>query len=153
MKVRCLLQSGLIMLALVLQPAAAQIVYKSTLPDGRVVYGDKPDPAAVKVETSTPDTSKRGIGGSTPREAGALREMENARTGREGADERVRAAQQSLQRAEDARAAGKEPLPGERIGTAGGGSRLNESYEARQRQLDAAVEKARRDLEEASAGK
>ena len=136
-----------------LPPLAAQVVYKSTLPDGRVVYGDKPDPAAVKVEESIPDTSRRGIGGSTPREAEVLQEMEKARVGREGADARVQAAYKALQEAEAARAAGKEPLPGERIGTAGGGSRLNEAYDARQRQLDEAVEKARRDLEQARSGK
>jgi len=134
---------------LALTPVSAQVVYKSTLPDGRVVYGDKPDPAAVKVEQSTPDTSLRGIGGSTPRETEVLQQMEKARVGREGADARVQAAYRKLQDAEAARAAGKEPLPSERIGTAGGGSRLNESYDARQRQLDEAVERARRDLEQA----
>src|SRR5689334_9790700 len=139
----------LLALALMLQPVAAQTVYKSTLPDGRVIYGDKPDPAAAKVEQSVPDTSNRGIGGTTPREAEALRDMGSARAARESSDERVRAAQKALQEAEAARAAGKEPLPGERIGTAGGGSRLNEAYDARQRSLDDAVERARRDLEQA----
>jgi hypothetical protein len=138
---------------LALTPVSAQVVYKSTLPDGRVVYGDKPDPAAVKVEESIPDTSRRGLGGSTPREAEALQQMEKARAARESADARVQAAYRALQEAEAARDGGKEPLPSERIGTAGGGSRLNESYEARQRQLDAAVEKARRDLEAARSGK
>jgi hypothetical protein len=136
-----------------LPPLAAQVVYKSTLPDGRVVYGDKPDPTAVKVEQSVPDTSSRGLGGSTPREAETLQEMEKARAAREGADEQVQAAYRALQDAQAARAAGKEPLPGERIGTAGGGSRLNESYEQRQRELDEAVEKARRDLDQARAAK
>ena len=135
------------------QPVAAQVVYKSTLPDGRVVYGDKPDPAAVKVEQSTPDTSLRGIGGATPREADALQDMEKARVGRESADARVQAAYRTLQEAEAARAAGKEPLPDEHIGIAGGGSRLTESYEARQRQLDEAVEKARRDWEQLRSGR
>jgi hypothetical protein len=135
--------------ALALQPVTAQVVYKSTLPDGRVVYGDKPDPSAVQVEQSTPDTSRGGIGGPTPREAEALRESESARAGAAVAPDRVRAAQKALQDAEAARAAGKEPLPGERIGTAGGGSRLNESYDQRQRQLEEAVERARRDLEQA----
>jgi hypothetical protein len=147
------MKRALLLLALIAAPVAAQVVYKSTLPDGRVVYGDKPDPAAVKVEQSTPDTSLRGIGGSTPREAEVLQQMEKARTERENADDRVQAAYRKLQEAEAARAAGKEPLPDERIGIAGGGSRLNESYELRQRQLEAAVEKARRDLEAARSGK
>lgn len=79
--------------------------------------------------------------------------MEKARTERESADARVQAAYRALQEAEAARDGGKEPLPSERIGIAGGGSRLNESYDARQRQLEAAVERARRDLEAARSGK
>ena len=55
-----------------------------------------------------------------------------------------RDAQQALKAAEQARDAGKEPLPGERTGTAGGGSRLNDAYYERQRKLEQDVEKARR---------
>jgi hypothetical protein len=134
---------------------AAQPVYKSTLPDGRVIYGDRPDPAAVKVEESTPDTSARGIGGLTPQEAQALREMEAARLRRESDDAKVQSRLQALQKAvadaEAAQADGKEPLPGEHLGTVGGGARLNDSYWARQRSLDEAVEKARRELDAARA--
>ena len=136
--------------ALLAASAAAQTMYKSTLPDGRVVYGDKPDPKAVKVEPITPDTSKGGIGGvTTPGESQALRQMQGAREAREGAEARIQKAQKALADAEAARAAGVEPLPGERIGTSGGASRLTESYDARQRQLEQAVEKAQRDLDAA----
>ena len=135
---------------LVAAPAAAQTLYKSTLPDGRVVYGDKPDPTAVKVDPITPDTSKGGLGGVTsPREAQTRRQLQGARETRQGSDARLQAAQGALEQAEAARAAGKEPLPGERIGTAGGASRLTEAYEARQRQLDQAVEQAQRELDAA----
>jgi len=146
------LLSPLLLVALSLQPAAAQILYKSTLPDGRVVYGDKPDPAAVKVEETRPDVSKRGIGGSTAREAEALKQMEKTRVRGEEADDKVRAAQQALRDAEAARAAGKEPLASERIGTAGGASRLNDAYFDRQKKLEEAVEMARRNLEQARSG-
>lgn len=130
--------------------AFAQVLYKSTLPDGRVVYGDKPDPAAVKVEPITPDTSKGGLGGATtPGESQTLRQLQGSRESRERAVTRMQAAQKALEDAEAARAAGKEPLPGERIGTAGGASRLTEAYDARQRQLEQAVENARRDLDAA----
>jgi hypothetical protein len=139
--------------ALLLQPAAAQILYKSTMPDGRIVYGDKPADDAVKVEETRPDIKKGGIGGTTPREQEALKEMEKARAQREAGQDKVQAAEQALRNAEAARAAGKEPLEGERIGTAGGASRLNETYDVRQRKLEEAVEKARRDLEAARAGK
>jgi hypothetical protein len=139
--------------ALLLQPAAAQILYKSTMPDGRIVYGDKPADDAVKVEETRPDIKKGGIGGTTPREQEALKEMEKARAQREAGQDKVQAAEQALRNAEAARAAGKEPLEGERIGTAGGASRLNETYDVRQRKLEEAVEKARRDLEAARAGR
>ena len=145
--------SGIIAAALLLQPAMAQTLYKSTLPDGRIVYGDKPAPDAVKVEETRPDVSKGGIGGVTSREQDALKEMEKARLQREAGGDKVQAAEQALRNAEAARAAGKEPLPGERIGTAGGASRLSEAYNDRQRKLEEAVEKARRELEQARSGR
>jgi hypothetical protein len=140
---RIVVASGMLAAALAL-PAGAQVLYKSVLPDGRVVYGDKPDPAAAKVETQKPDISKGGLGGSTPREAEALKAMEQSRAKRETAEEKSRSAQDAVRAAEQARAAGKEPLPGERTGTAGGGSRLNDAYYERQRKLEEDVEKARR---------
>ncbi len=139
--------------ALLLQPAAAQVLYKSTLPDGRIIYGDKPADDAVKVEETRLDTKKGGIGGTTPREQEALKDLEKARQQREAGGEKVQAAEQALRNAEAARAAGKEPLEGERIGTAGGASRLGENYYERQRKLEEAVEKARRELDAARAGK
>jgi Domain of unknown function (DUF4124) len=139
--------------AVLLQPAAAQVLYKSTMPDGRIVYGDKPADDAVKVEETRPDIKKGGIGGTTPREKEVLREMEKSRTQREAGQDKVQAAEQAVRNAEAARAAGKEPLENERIGTAGGASRLNESYYDRQRKLDEAVDKARNELEAARAGR
>ena len=139
--------------ALLLQPAAAQTVYKSTMPDGQVVYSDKPAPGAANVEAIRPDVSKGGLGGTTAREQDMLKDMEKAQLQREGAQNKVQAAEEKLKRAEDARAAGKEPLEGERIGTAGGASRLNETYFERQRLLERAVESARRELDEARSGK
>ena len=139
--------------ALLLQPAMAQTLYKSTMPDGRIVYGDKPAPDAVKVEETRPDVKKGGIGGTTPREQEALKDMEKSRLQREGGQDKVQAAEQALRDAEAARAAGKEPLASERIGTAGGASRLGELYFDRQRKLEEAVDKARRELEQARSGK
>ena len=147
------MRRALLLAALFAGEVAAQAVYKSTLPDGRVIYGDRPDPAAAKVEESTPDTSSRGLGGVTPSEVEALRALEKARLGREDEDAKLQALQKTLLDAEAAQASGKEPLPGERIGTAGGASRLNDAYWQRQRDLDDAVEKARRDLDAARAGR
>ena len=139
--------------ALLLQPAVAQTLYKSTMPDGSVVYGDKPAPGAAKVEETRPDVSKGGIGGTTTREQEALKELEKARLQREGEQDKVRAAEQALRNAEAARDAGKEPLTSERIGTAGGASRITDDYYARQKKLDDAVEEARRELDLARSGK
>lgn len=140
--------------ALLLLPAVAQTLYKSIMPDGRVVYGDKPVRGAAKVEESQADTSKSGLGGVvTPREREALKEAEKARAQRGTVGDKVQAAEARLKAAEAARVAGEEPLPGERAGTAGGSSRLNDSYFERQRRLEGAVESARRDLEAARSGR
>jgi len=139
--------------ALLLQPAVAQTLYKSTMPDGSVVYGDKPAPGAAKVEETRPDIKKGGIGGTTPREQEALKDLEKARMQREAGQDKVTAAEQALRNAEAAREAGKDPMASERIGTAGGASRLSETYFDRQRKLEEAVAKARRELEAARAGK
>lgn len=150
---RVLLIGSLLAAALAAQPALAQVLHKSTMPDGTVVYGDKPAPGAVKVESSKPDTSKQGILPPTAGEKAALQKLEADRKQREFTGDRVRTAEKAVAAAEAARAAGKEPLENERIGTAGGASRLTDAYWQRQKNLDAAVEKARRDLENAQAGK
>jgi hypothetical protein len=142
----------LILVALLVLPAAAQTLYKSTLPDGRIVYGDKPAPDAVKVEEPKVDTSSKGLGGATAREAAALEELEKSRGKRAAASAKLQAAEEALRQAEAARAAGKEPLPGERVGTAGGASRLNDAYEARQKKLNDAVQNAQRNLDQLRPG-
>jgi hypothetical protein len=64
----------------------------------------------------------------------------------------VVAARAALQRAEEARERGAEPLPGERTAVAGGKgrSRLNEQYTRRQERLEKDVELARKRLDEAT---
>ena len=39
-------------------PAAAQELYKSVMPDGKVVYGEKPEPGAKHVEKLAPPPPK-----------------------------------------------------------------------------------------------
>jgi len=138
---------------LLLQPAAAQPLYKSTMPDGRVLYGDKPAPGAAKVEEMQPDTGTGGLGGTTAREQEMLNDMERARLQREAGQDRVQKAAQALKDAEAARETGKEPVESERIGTSGGSSRLTDSYFERQRRLEETVERARRELDEARLSK
>lgn len=54
-----------------------------------------------------------------------------------------------LKRAEEAREAGKEPLPGERLGTKSGYSRLAPEYWERQKRLEDDVGRAKARLDDA----
>jgi len=145
--------AGLLVVALLSQPAPAQTLYKSITPDGRTVYSDKPVPDAVKTEKKELDTSKQGVTPPTSGEKSTLRQLEADRQTRESADDRVRRAEIAVHDAEVALEMGKEPQPGERLGTAGGNQRLTDGYFARQKRLEDAVTTARRNLEQARSGK
>ena len=67
------------------------------------------------------------------------------------ADDEFRTAERNLAAAKASLEAGREPLPGERTGLARGGSRLNESYWNRQRQLETVVSDAQARLDRAVA--
>jgi hypothetical protein len=69
------------------------------------------------------------------------------------ATQEVEAATQALAQARAQLETGKEPLPGERTGTAGGGSRLNDSYWARQAANEQAVAQAQARLDAATAAR
>lgn len=137
-------------------PAFAQPVFKSTMPDGSVVYGEKPAAGATRVETLDLPTSKSGIGGITPEEK--ARAEQYARERAAGAataaasQRKLDEARTQLRQAEAAREAGKEPLPNERTGLAGGGSRLTEAYHDRQKRLEDAVQNARKQVSELERG-
>ena len=139
--------------ALLAQPAAAQTLYKSTTPDGRIIYSDKPPPDAVKTEKRQMDTSKKGVVPPSTGEKSTLKDLQGGRQSRQMSQDRVRKAEIALHDAETAREMGKEPQPGERIGTVSGASRLTDGYFARQKKLEEAVEAARQNLERARAGK
>jgi hypothetical protein len=124
----------------------AQTLHKSIMPDGSVVYGDRPEPGAAKVETSKPDTSRTGVQINPPGAQGAIEEGAKARQRTEVSGDRLREAEERVRQAEAALANGKEPLPGERTGLAGGASKLNDSYWARQKKLREDLVKARDDL-------
>lgn len=144
---------GIVAAVLLLQLASAQTLYKSTMPDGKVVYGDKPVPGAVKVDESKPDTSKKGVAPPVAREAAVLKQLEKDRKARESEQDRLRRAEQALHQAEVAQELGKEPQPYERQGTAGGNQRLTDAYWERQKMLEQNVENARRNLEKVRSGK
>ena len=71
------------------------------------------------------------------------------RSALDDAYQQMRAAQLALQQTEARRDQGASPQEGERTGTAGGSSRLNEAYFARQALLEQGVELARKRYEDA----
>lgn len=126
----------------------AQIIYKSTMPDGRVIYGAQPTPGAKRVETMTPKTDTTGVRPVGPKDEAGLQQREMKREQQAARQNEVQQAEQALRDAEAAQTAGKEPLPGERQGTAGGASRLTDEYWERQKALATAVAEARKRVEE-----
>ncbi len=140
-----------VLLAALAQPALAETLYKSTMPDGRVIYGDKPAPGAVKSEEQKIDTSAKGIAPPQAKgDAGATKKPAGKASAKE---ERIQAAEKALKDAEAALAAGKDPTAGDRQGTVSGAQRLTDEYWARQKRLEEAVTQARANLEKARAGK
>ncbi|HEX2826333.1 MAG TPA: DUF4124 domain-containing protein [Burkholderiales bacterium] len=126
---------------------AAQTLYKSTMPDGKIVYGEAPVPGAKRVDTIEPPPAKTGVSAATDAEkARAAQAAAKASAG--ASSPALSDARQALQKAEAARDAGKEPLPGERLGTAGGASRLTEAYFERQKALEIGVEVARKRVQD-----
>ena len=129
--------------------AGAEQVYKSTMPDGKVIYGPEPAPGAKKVEKITPRTQDSGVRISTPEQKRNLDQREaqqQAQTMRREAE--LEELKRALQAAEAAREAGREPHDGDVIGTRAG-TRLNDEYWERQKTLEAAVQDARKRLEAA----
>src|SRR5262249_39081477 len=85
-----------------------------------------------------------------PSQRKAVDDLASSRTAElDEADTRIKAAAQALKEAEERRQEGIEPLPGERLGTAGGKSRLAPKYFTRQRDNAADVDAARANLDEA----
>lgn len=145
----------------VLALAAASAVYAQKIgryvfPDGRVVYSDQPVPGAKLVNevapppppTASPPPPREGKVAAPGADPGAARVQRL-----DAADAEVRAATEALERARTQLQAGTEPFPGERTGTAGGGSRLNEAYDARQAANQRAVADAEARLQRAVAAR
>jgi hypothetical protein len=142
--------------------AAAQNIYRYVFPDGRVVYSDSPVPGAKlqgTVAPPPPPMSSPSGGAERPAApSGASKDQGGAapddRVARfAAADRDVQDATRALEDARARLAAGQEPLPGERTGTAGGTSRLNEEYWTRQQWLKDAVAAAQANLDRAIAAR
>jgi hypothetical protein len=117
--------------------ATAQTLKKYITRDGKTVYSDRPVPGAKEVgEIKAPpklDPSSRSQAQSAAqKEAQAVKALDKRLEDSAAQRARVEAAEAKLEEAKRTLAGGKEPLPSERIGTAGGQSRLNDDYWARQ---------------------
>jgi hypothetical protein len=136
----------------------AQGLKKYVTPDGKTVYSDTPVPGAKEVgEIKTPPkpdpASRSQAEASARRDAKDVKALDQRFEDRRSQQARIEAAEAKLEKAQRALKEGVEPLPGERTGTAGGKSRLNDAYHQRQRDLQHAVEQAKTAVKEARAAK
>jgi hypothetical protein len=146
----------LLLVFALLAPAAAQTVYRYVTPDGRTIFSDKPVPGATLQGTVTPPAPPSGAGAPVESRMPVATDKppaDNRAQRLREATQEVEAATQALAQARTQLETGKEPLPGERTGTAGGGSRLNDAYWARQTANEQAVARAQSRLDAAVAAR
>lgn len=137
------------------QGGDAQTLKKYVTPDGKTIYSDTPVPGAKVVGEviAPPPPDPAVIEAARQREsaagAGANRQADKLLKEREMERLRSEDASAKLKIARDALELGRTPKPGDRIGTASGGSRFSEEYLARQRTNEDAVKRAEEDLNKA----
>lgn len=139
----------LLVLVLAAQSAGAQI-YRSVMPDGRIVYGDEPTPGARnarEVELPPPNIAlPEPVPRTGSRPAVTPRPVVSPL---DAAQEEVVRASAALDEARAALEAGREPLAGETQRTATGYSRHTDAYAARVKGLEDAVVAAQKRLDAA----
>ncbi|MCC6611296.1 MAG: DUF4124 domain-containing protein [Burkholderiales bacterium] len=151
-----------IVLGLASLPGLAQTVFKYVTPDGRTLYSDRPVPGARLVEAFAPPPPTTPAPSAAPKapasRADATAKAAPDRTqGLDAAWREFNDAAAALQEANRRLEAGREELPGERLGTvrrgAGGQplTRLTDEYWARQSANEDAVAKAQERLDKARA--
>ena len=136
--------------------ASAQTLKKYITPDGKTVYSDTPVPGAKEVGEIKPPpkvdpASRSQAQDAAQRDAKDVKALDKRLEDRATQRSRIEAAEAKLEEAKRALAEGKEPLPGERKGTAGGQSRLSDEYWQRQKANQQAVKNAQRALDDARA--
>jgi hypothetical protein len=141
-------------LALAASLAHAQTVFRSDMPDGSVVYGDKPAPGAKETKKITLPPSNIS---TTPRQTAPASKPTPAPASAPAAkkpavdtpDAQVTRAEEELKAAQAALEAGRNEKEGDRVGMVGGHARLSEAYFERIKSLEAAVAAAQKKLEDA----
>jgi len=137
------------------QGGDAQTLKKYVTPDGKTIYSDTPVPGArLAGEVKAPPPPDPAA-----LEAARQREMVTGADAKRLDEERLKAqvierqrleeTSARLKRAQDELELGRTPKPGDRIGTASGGSRFSEEYLARQRTNEDAVKRAEEELNKA----
>jgi hypothetical protein len=143
-------------------PAArADVIYKSIGPDGDTSYASRPAPGAresTAIDIPSMSPEQRRASQLLRRQDKALSDEVNARLRSlesewRRVDLEITSAQKGLASAENALRSGRTPLPGERLGKAGGGSRLSEAYFLRLRAAETRVEEAKQRLDKAYAAR
>lgn len=133
----------------------ATTVYRQVMPDGRIIYSDKPVKGAKIDETITADPATNSWTPDTGKPPAIPPKVERTPVNKlpvapqagktvtfDDANASVIKAEMLLEDAKKRQETGVEPLPGERTGTVSGHSRLNEAYQARQRFLADEVDEA-----------
>jgi hypothetical protein len=154
------MRQGIFLAALLVaaNAAQAQAVYRSVMPDGSIVYGDKPVPGARdarEVELpppniSLPEPSSGPAAGRPSDGTGPKQPSEPGRSALDIAQEEVRLAADELDRARAALDSGREPHEGEVMGTAiPGRTRRTDAYQSRVQSLEDAVTRAQQRLDDA----
>lgn len=137
--------------------AHAETIYRSMSPDGEVTYSSQPLPGArtstaIDIASLSPEQRRAGLllrrqDKTLSAEANAqLQSLENQWR---RVDREILSAQKALAEAERSLRKGRTPLPGERRGNVGGGSRLTDAYFQRLRILETRVEQAKERLDRA----
>ncbi len=138
--------------------AAAQTIFKSVMPDGRIVYGSAPAKGAATIESIQPTLPPPGesrpvapspaVETKTEQPANTLDAKWNA------VEKELREAQSALARAKANAEAGAAPIAGEMVGNADNAFvRPRPEYIERQRELADKVKEAQNRLDEAFAAR
>ena len=137
--------------------AQAETIYRSISTDGEVTYSSRPVPGAreykaIEIESLTPEQRRAGLlllrqeKSFSAKVDAQLQLRENAW---KRVDQKIISAQKALANAESALQNGRTPLPGERRGNVGGGSRLTGGYFQRLQNLEKRMNQAKVRLDKA----
>lgn len=161
-RVRPLMQ--ILALAAIVGPCTANLamagetkIFEWREANGVISYSQKPPPTGTpgvtsrEIETKTLTPAQRAAVRAELAAVDAAQQADSARYRAQlaDADKAVSSAVQSLSAAEHAARSGRSPQAGERVGNAGGGSRLRTEYFDRQKNLEDAVQQARSKVDEA----